>query len=322
MWIFLQRPRVSAAGRVSRRACGERKKRCASHVVGHGSTRGYPEGNPYPYPSIPYPANPRAANPYGSPAGVALPAVPQTRRVNPRYAAATRSTCCDQILKPNQVASTPRSQAQLSAEGYSRHAVSSKFEKTAAMRKNTLNSNGSGYYMVCCFDARSCQIVGNLVSDFFVDAAEILLRRGAGICARETLGGGDQSPSLTVLIGRKPAGLPARVHGMVTGWKIPTRTRTRLTHGAKPVCGPDTRVQPYVYVPTFISQSGLIVRLMSFRRRIKIGSHPPSFGGAPAPLAGGISASSTVQRRLVLVPQGNMAVRLYIYSSAKLFDDY
>ncbi|KAJ6459340.1 hypothetical protein C8R45DRAFT_942361 [Mycena sanguinolenta] len=112
---------------------GGAREACAARV-GHGSTRGYP--------------NPRAANPYGSPAGVALPAVPQTRRVNPRYAAATRSTCCDQILKSNQVASTPRSQAQLLAEGYSRHAVSSKFEKTAAMRKNTLNSNGSGYYMI------------------------------------------------------------------------------------------------------------------------------------------------------------------------------
>ncbi|KAJ6489742.1 hypothetical protein C8R45DRAFT_929060 [Mycena sanguinolenta] len=65
---------------------------------GHGSTRGYPEGNPYPYPSIPYPANPRAANPYGSPAGVALPAVPQTRRVNLRYATAKRWVVAHAIL--------------------------------------------------------------------------------------------------------------------------------------------------------------------------------------------------------------------------------
>ncbi|KAJ7211969.1 hypothetical protein C8J57DRAFT_1483677 [Mycena rebaudengoi] len=55
--------------------------------VQHGSTRGYPKVNPYPDPSIPYPTNPRASNPYGSPAGAPLPAVPQTRRVNPRYAA-------------------------------------------------------------------------------------------------------------------------------------------------------------------------------------------------------------------------------------------
>ncbi|KAF7375241.1 GroES-like protein [Mycena sanguinolenta] len=44
--------------------------------VQHGSTRGYPEGDPYPYPSIPYPTDPRASNPYGSPAGSELPAVP------------------------------------------------------------------------------------------------------------------------------------------------------------------------------------------------------------------------------------------------------
>ncbi|KAF7350853.1 Short-chain dehydrogenase/reductase family protein [Mycena sanguinolenta] len=50
----------------------------ATHRVGHGSTRGYPKVNPYPYPYplIPYPTDPRVADPYGSPAGVAVPALP------------------------------------------------------------------------------------------------------------------------------------------------------------------------------------------------------------------------------------------------------
>ncbi|KAK7052649.1 hypothetical protein R3P38DRAFT_2762995 [Favolaschia claudopus] len=44
--------------------------------VQHGSTRGYPEVDPYPDPVIPYPRQTRPTNPYGLPAGRHLPAVP------------------------------------------------------------------------------------------------------------------------------------------------------------------------------------------------------------------------------------------------------
>ncbi|KAJ6507090.1 hypothetical protein C8R45DRAFT_923255 [Mycena sanguinolenta] len=62
---------------------------CAFRVQ-HGSTRGYPKGNPYPYPSIPYPTNPRAQTRTGYPRVAALPAVPQTRRVKSRYPTAKK----------------------------------------------------------------------------------------------------------------------------------------------------------------------------------------------------------------------------------------
>ncbi|KAK7035004.1 hypothetical protein R3P38DRAFT_3493601 [Favolaschia claudopus] len=48
--------------------------------VQHGSTRGYPEGNPYPDPRKPYSQWTRPANPYGLPAGRHLPAVPRGSR--------------------------------------------------------------------------------------------------------------------------------------------------------------------------------------------------------------------------------------------------